>query len=971
MTKRNRARTSARRRPAPSRRGVASVLAMIFLILFGSLAVAMAIASQGNIRTAGAHLHVMRAMSAAETGMAVAEDRLAHVISRFVVDRGVIDDDYAWNLWIGSTGGLGAITTLPLEEGTVPAGLADGLSILHALDRNVVVVDGVRVPTIASAPAGVDPEVYQSTNWLVTPAVGLAVQTGRPDPITNEVTPNGTGFQITYAPLREASAVRIIVTGYDFDQTRRGQPMTRTIMQDVQIVKRVNHAIISPSRVMIGKNVHVEGDLGATFTGVTYSNGHPIVLRSDFRGLTSGLDQTLTWFAASVLANDADLDNRLRVGHAVEGVGISIDTDGDLIVDYTFEDRTGDGYVDEFDLFLREFDTNQDGKVALSDDLRAGTPNEHLDAEFVDSEGHAIDDDLAYMIDTAAPDRNGNGLFGFVDTNSNGRWDPGSEQLNDHDPVNSSFPDHVLGYRDGVVDRRDLYAKVDGSLTFRVSQQAWANSQGSIRQYLQGPIRPDYEQNPVTFEASTSYLPEISSSNFTSAQAALRTAAVDGDSLARQTALQLGIAEASLPTYVETGANPNAPQFLRLDADANADGMPDNWSTAYYEKTPFNSPSFNDWYYRPVYRNMVFKDVEIPQGTNALFENCTFVGVTYVRTHADNTHVNYAQYGRMRWDDAAQRPVLVSSKVNYTSTSNLPTDILPSSALPPNQPLLLPFDPVTGTLDKADFNTVSRPQNWSSLPSPLVVNGKRITDTRALANNIRFHDCLFIGSIISDSTASYTQTRNKLQFTGATKFVNEHPDQLLRLDPKYSPDSEDLDAIGKSSMMLPNYSVDIGSFNSPPEQDVRLRGAVIAGVLDVRGNADIYGSLMLTFSPVLGQGPMRDISGQPVGNPADFNATIGYFGPDDGDEESLDPRELPEVGGVKIVGWDLDGDNLPDLGPEQQPTQAQLEAGAVVVPFHGYGSVHLRFDPTLDLPDGIMLPLQMDRRRGSYREGRP
>ena len=42
-----------------SRRGVASVLAMMFLIIFGSLVAAMAIASQGNVRTAATHQAVV------------------------------------------------------------------------------------------------------------------------------------------------------------------------------------------------------------------------------------------------------------------------------------------------------------------------------------------------------------------------------------------------------------------------------------------------------------------------------------------------------------------------------------------------------------------------------------------------------------------------------------------------------------------------------------------------------------------------------------------------------------------------------------------------------------------------------------------------------------------------------------------------------------------------------------------------
>src|SRR5690606_15932425 len=135
--------------------------------------------------------------------------------------------------------------------------------------------------------------------------------------------------------------------------------------------------------------------------------------------------------------------------------------------------------------------------------------------------------------------------------------------------------------------------------------------------------------------------------------------------------------------------------------------------------------------------------------------------------------------------------------------------------------------------------------------------------------------------------------RNKLQFTGGTRFTQENPEHPN--DPTLNPEPQDLPEIAKSSLMLPNYSVDIGQFNSPPEQNVQLRGAIVAGVLDVRGNADIDGALLLTFKPELGQVPLVDSRGQPIGNPSMFNATLGYFGPDDGDDESLDPSTLPIV----------------------------------------------------------------------------
>ena len=74
---------------------------------------------------------------------------------------------------------------------------------------------------------------------------------------------------------------------------------------------------------------------------------------------------------------------------------------------------------------------------------------------------------------------------------------------------------------------------------------------------------------------------------------------------------------------------------------------------------------------------------------------------------------------------------------------------------------------------------------------------------------------------------------------------------------------------------------------------------------------------------------------------------------------------LPIVGGVKIVGYDIDGDGLADTSPfDPQP------AGSTPVPFYGYGRIELRTDPNMIMPDGIMIPLQADWKIGTYSEGR-
>lgn len=949
---------------AGRRRGVASVLAMMFLILFGSLAAAMAIVSRGNVRAAATHLHVTRAMGAAETGLAIAAHRLAEAASRFVVEKGEIDGEFGWKIWTGTyTSSDGEVVVLPPPSGhpefDLPAGLAEALANIHAADINILPDVGVSVPAIIAAPPGTDPAVYKLDAWVTTPVVAL-------DPEVPDA-PRPTAFQVLYAPLADGVHVRAIVTGYDFNHLRGDLPVTRTITQDFAIVKRVDQAIVASNPLQFGRNVIIEGDIGAAFEDVAHENAHPLVLRSDFYGLDDVLDQKLATLFDALAEYDVDGDNRLRIGHPIESQGLAglnaMDFDGDGEADNAFADATSDTFIDEFDLFIRHYDSNGDNRVTLSPALTAGTPAEGLAPEFVTAGGDPIDDDLALLLDSAQPDRNGNGISGFFDDNGNGKWDPG-ETLADYDAVLGTYPDRVLGWRDGFIDRKDRYAKVTGRIVIRVDESTWVAEQGDIDEHLRGPIVPDPGESPLTFGADETLLPEVTADSFTETQSALHLAA-DGAPFAEQVAAQLGVSIDELPFYEETSTDPDAPKYYRLDPDNDGDALPDNWPTAHFERMPYNSPNYSDWYYRPVYENMVFKDVEIPLGTNALFVNCTFVGVTYVRTTTDNTHPNWALYGRLALSPTTGRPAPDPPRWVYGDDPG--EDEIPES-LPPDTTIVLMADP---PLDKADLpaDEAETTIGFDQLPDPLIIDGQRVIDTKLYSNNIRFHDCLFVGSIVSDTPSEYTHTRNKLQFTGATRFTTVHPDEPDNMD--LNPDEEDLAEILKSSMMLPQYSVDLGSFNSPPEQNIQLKGAIITGVVDIRGNASIDGALILTFRPQAGQGPLVDLLGNPIGNPANFNSTIGYFGPEDGDLESLDPETLPIVDGVRIVGWDLDGDGLADLGPDQPPTQDEIDAGATPVPWNGYGRISIRFDPELILPDGVMLRLQVSSDPTSYSEGLP
>ncbi|MBY0261350.1 MAG: hypothetical protein K2Q20_03355, partial [Phycisphaerales bacterium] len=386
------------------------------------------------------------------------------------------------------------------------------------------------------------------------------------------------------------------------------------------------------------------------------------------------------------------------------------------------------------------------------------------------------DDDLAFLIDNSDPDRNRNSISGHTDPLDNGRVGATSA-VRDADDV-------ALGWRDGVISWRDNYAKVKGKLTFRTTSAAWAAARGgSYAPLLQGPFVPANSKSALRFNAGTDELPLLDESLFAAAQTPL-TSAASGLSFDQQVAAQLGISAGALPTYTEASTDTTRPRFWRSDLDnayvVTRTGRP------LWEKMPFNSPAASDWYVRPRYENMTFRNVQIPAGNNGLFINCRFIGVTYVRSYTDNRHVNWSLYGQMEWSSAAARPVFK-----------------------------------TAPLDKSDFlrytsgSVADGPSNYAAFPDPPVISGATRTgaarNTKLYSNNIRFHDCTMVGSVVAETPATFTNIRNKLQFTGATRFSSR---DMTSSNPADNPDASAQEEIDKSPLMAPNYSVDIGSFNA-------------------------------------------------------------------------------------------------------------------------------------------------------------
>ncbi|MFW6039318.1 MAG: hypothetical protein ACOC9P_02450, partial [bacterium] len=273
------------------------------------------------------------------------------------------------------------------------------------------------------------------------------------------------------------------------------------------------------------------------------------------------------------------------------------------------------------------------------------------------------------------------------------------------------------------------------------------------------------------------------------------------------------------------------------------------------EPVPFQAAHPYDYYERLVYENMTFRDVTIPAGENALFRNCTFIGVTFIETETENEDEDY-NYAGMQESDGSQK-----------------------------HPDTTAFIPGEGEVD----------------------------DTKPYSNNIRFHGCTFEGAVVSDSPKAYTHVRNKLSFTGRIRFNIDESSNLT---------SAEKDLYKRSTILVPHYSVELGTFVSPYNNDetVVLSGTIVAGVLDMRGNVRVNGTILTTFNPKSDEAPVEGPT-SPL-----FNTTLGYFGADSGDMEA----EIPES---------------------------------------GRGIIELRYDPRLPVPDGILGPIQIEPNWRTYTEG--
>ena len=606
-------------------RGIVSVLAMMFMVIFSALAAAMAIVSQGNLQTANTYQHVNRSLAAAETGIKWANYRLNNIAATIYTSKGEVTESLADQLWPALRDEI--ITEmgneLHSEESYTLVG--DRITLGHVAVGNETGAPKFQVVTERHPLAGEDygSALYQRTPYNVSGGDNEFTVDGEPVTVDNPI-----------------SSVWVRVRSIGTDDSYQ-----RSVQMDFRIDKKIRFAILSRNRIMIGRNVMIKGSIGSQFIDTDKQHGHPIQMRDNFTGLDAELDGWLDTLENYLAANDADGDNRIR---------LAADEESDNLANAESYDANHDGYVDAYDMFVLKYDADADGAISESEFTNTG-------GEMVDAQLWQLINEMKYPAGTTFDWSNQRVMY------------PGQSTWTD---VSADM---------GSIDNTDNYAKIAGEVILAATKAAWESgaAAGPYQKYLEDAIHPDADEAPLTFDSTGGDLSDFEASDFD----------VSG---------YKSMASGSFAGQVLTATPANSDLGSASYTAPSADTI---------ESVPYNSPHPYDYYERPVYSNYTFTNVTIPKGTNAVFENCKFIGVTFVETETANADPNY----------------------NYAGTQN------PDGS-----------------------------QAYANIS--VDVNGESITDTKTISNNIRFHNCTFEGMVASDSPVEFSQVRNKLQFTGATTF---------------------------------------------------------------------------------------------------------------------------------------------------------------------------------------------------------
>jgi len=146
----------------------------------------------------------------------------------------------------------------------------------------------------------------------------------------------------------------------------------------------------------------------------------------------------------------------------------------------------------------------------------------------------------------------------------------------------------------------------------------------------------------------------------------------------------------------------------------------------------------------------------------------------------------------------------------------------------------------------------------------LYIDCSKTSASKQYANNVRFENCTFNGVIVTDVPQPFNWMNNALYFTGQAAFNNRS-------------------SVQEATILAPHFNVNLGNTNPQQSDNNVLTGAIVGGIVDVRGNAQVYGTII----------SMADTTMYSSGYVTNIGATLG-----DGGSETT---ELGDVGVISIT----------------------------------------------------------------------
>jgi hypothetical protein len=165
------------------------------------------------------------------------------------------------------------------------------------------------------------------------------------------------------------------------------------------------------------------------------------------------------------------------------------------------------------------------------------------------------------------------------------------------------------------------------------------------------------------------------------------------------------------------------------------------------------------------------------------------------------------------------------------------------------------------------FSNVILPANRHALfrnctfQNVLYIDSSKTSTSKSSTNNVRFENCTFNGPIVTNVPQSFNWVNNCLYFTGAETFNNQS-------------------ALQDATILAPHFNVNLGNTNPQQGDNNVLTGAIVGGIVDVRGNAQVYGTII----------SMADTSMYTSGYVTNIGATLNDGG-----------SETTEVGDIGVI----------------------------------------------------------------------